>query len=77
MKIRHTLVGIVLDGLDYLALGLLPVMGDIIDVIGAIYFFKVLGPIGLVSAVELMPMADVLPTNIFLGLWADHKGSGK
>ncbi len=77
-RLRHVLVGVALDALDYLALGFTPIIGDFIDLAGAFYFYKVLGPVGLSSALELVPLADVLPTNILLGIYADMKrGKGE
>jgi len=72
MKIHHTLVGLLLDILDWLGLGIIPGIGGLIDTAGTAYFLKVLGPIGAASALELVPFADVLPVNITLGLYADR-----
>jgi hypothetical protein len=72
MKIHHTLVGLLLDILDWLGLGIIPGIGGLIDTVGTAYFLKVLGPVGAASALELAPFADVLPVNIALGLHADH-----
>jgi len=62
-----------LDVFDWAAVGMVPILGDIIDLIGTAYWFKVLGPIGLATAIELIPGADILPTNLALGIYADSK----
>jgi hypothetical protein len=72
--IKHTIVGLILDIPDWLGFGLIPIVGDLLDIIGTIYFTKVLGPIGIAGAIELIPLADVLPTFTCLGLYADMKG---
>ena len=73
MKLHHTLVGLLLDVLDWLGLGLIPGIGGLIDTAGTAYFLKVLGPVGAASALELVPFADMLPVNIALGLYADRE----
>jgi len=69
----QTLIGVLLDLFDYMVLGFLPIVGDLVDGVAALYWLKVLGPLGLIAAVELIPLADVLPTNIVLGLYADYE----
>ena len=69
-------VGVLLDLPDFLLAGLLPIIGDIIDVIGTFYFYRVLGPAGLVGAVELIPGIDILPTYTALGVYAVLKKGG-
>lgn len=54
-------------------MGLAPGLGDIVDLAGMLYFLKVLGPVGAASALELIPLADVLPTNLALGFYADRE----
>jgi hypothetical protein len=73
MKLHHTLVGLLLDILDWLGLGIIPGIGGLIDIAGTAYFLKVLGPVGATSALEFVPFIDVLPVNIALGLYADRE----
>ena len=70
---RHTLVGLLLDVVDWLVVGLVPFLDAIIDLFGAWYFYRILGPAGLASLLELFPMADIFPTNLMLGILADMR----
>ena len=72
MKLPHFIVGLLFDVVDWLVLGFMPILGDLVDLAAAAYFTHVLGPVGLTSALELVPFADFLPTNILLGLYADY-----
>jgi len=56
---------------------MIPVLGDLVDVVASLYWFKKLGPIGLAALIELVPMLDLLPTNLALGYMADQKGGKK
>ena len=70
----HTFIGFLFDIVDWALVGMIPIAGDLIDAAAAIYWALVLGPIGLTAAVEFIPFgADLLPTNIVLGLYADSK----
>ena len=71
--IKHTLVGLALDAVDWLGLGLIPILADAIDLVGTVYFTKVVGLAGLAGLIELIPLADVLPTYTALGIYADLK----
>lgn len=57
------LVGIVSDLLDAAGVGLVPGIGDVFDLITMGILYKLLGPIALLGAVELLPVAvtDALP----------------
>ena len=78
MKIKYTLFGAILDAFDYLVLGFLPIIGDVVDLFGTVCWLTILkSPVALVGAIEFIPLADVLPTNIFIGVYADHKGAKK
>jgi len=70
---KHTLIGLLLDIPDWLAIGSIPIIADILDIIGTVYFTKVLGPAGISGVIELIPLADLLPTFTALGLYADMK----
>lgn len=69
-------MGGLLDLFD-LGLGMVPLLGDAIDVLASLYWFKKLGPVGLAGLIELVPMLDLLPTNLALGYMADQKGGKK
>ena len=78
MKIKYTLLGFFLDLFDWVVLGFLPVIGDAIDLLGTAFWLHILkSPVALIGAIEFIPLADVLPTNIFIGVYADHKGAKK
>ena len=60
---------VILDVIEYGAVVLtLPVVGDVFDVVGILVCFAMFRWIGLVSLVELVPGADVLPIFIITGL---------
>jgi len=71
---RHVVVGLLLDSVDWLGFGAIPVIGDIIDLVGVAYFWRVLGPIALAGLIELIPVADILPTYTALGVYAYMRG---
>ena len=59
---------VILDVIEYGAVVLtMPVVGDVFDVVGILVCFAMFRWIGLVSLVELVPGADVLP--IFIITW--------
>ena len=59
---------VILDVIEYAAVILMmPVVGDVFDVAGILVCLAVFRWIGLVSLVELVPGADVLP--IFIITW--------
>jgi hypothetical protein len=61
-------VCIILDISEYIvAILLLPLFGDILDVAGIIVSFLMFQWIGLISILELVPGADILP--IFIITW--------
>jgi len=59
---------VLLDVIEYAAVILtMPVVGDVFDVIGILLCFVIFRWIGLISLVELVPGADILP--IFIITW--------
>jgi hypothetical protein len=59
---------VILDVIEYAAAVLMmPVVGDVFDVVGILVCLVIFRWIGLVSLVELVPGADVLP--IFIITW--------
>ena len=70
---------VVLDVIEYAAAVLtMPVVGDLFDVVGILVCFVIFRWIGLVSLVELVPGADVLPTFIIMpGAVGGWRGSAK
>jgi hypothetical protein len=72
--LQHLVVGALLDLVDYLAVGLVPILGDIVDLIGVAYFWRVLGPVSLAGLLEAVPGMDVLPTFTALGAYAYMTG---
>jgi len=71
---RHIIVGLLLDIFDWLGMGLIPVLADIVDLIGVAYFYRVLGPVSLAGLIELVPMLDTLPTFTAMGAYAYMTG---
>ena len=67
------LIGMALDLFDYFVVGFIPIIGDIIDIFGMVIFYKYIGIVALAGAVELIPLADILPTFSALGLYASLK----
>ncbi len=74
--IQPLIIGAFLDVLDYILIGSIPIIGDIVDLIGVAYFWRVLGPFSLAGLIELMPAFDILPTYTFLGILA-YLGVGR
>jgi hypothetical protein len=77
MRVFYTLIGLALDVFDWLIVGMIPLIGDIVDLAATVLWLKVLGPVGLAAAVELIPAADILPTNIALGIYADYRAEAE
>lgn len=67
-KIAPIAAGLLLDVFDWLLVGAVPVLGDVVDLIGIAYFWKHLGPMALVGLLELVPLLDGLPTFTALGV---------
>lgn len=79
MKYKYLIIGLLLDVFDWLIVGALPIIGDVVDFLGSFYWYTKLGPIGFAGLVELIPggVTDMLPTNIVLGYLADKHGGKK
>ncbi len=76
MKIgKYAVIGFALDVFDWVLIGLIPGVGDVADVIATVYWTRVLGVLGLIEAIELIPVADVLPFNTALGMVADGRAA--
>ncbi len=73
---KHAFVGLALDAFDWALVGMIPVVGDVVDVVATLYWTSKLGAMGLVEVLELIPGADVLPCNLVLGMIVDGKRSG-
>lgn len=74
----YTIAGGLFDLLDVFVIGLIPGIGDIIDVLAAFLWYRVLeSPVGFLAGIEVVPSFDLLPTNIVLGLMADQKTGRK
>lgn len=72
---KHAFVGLLLDTFDWCVIGMIPGVGDVVDVISILYWTGKLGPAGFAEALELIPGADVLPCNLVLGMMADGKAA--
>ena len=77
MHYFHIAVGAAFDVIDFLGLGLIPIVGDVLDVVAALYFYKFVGIVGLTGLIELIPLADILPTWTMLGTYAAFKEKGR
>ena len=75
MKFRYVLIGLAFDIVDWIGIGLIPILFDILDILTMFFWYKQLGTIGLADVVELIPGADVLPTNVVLGYLKDKEVS--
>lgn len=52
-----------LDMVDYLLVGLIPVAGDILDIIGVVVLFPLIGPYSFIGFTELIPvLGDLVPS---------------
>lgn len=75
MKYTYTIIGLLFDAFDWLVIGMIPVLGDIVDIFATAFWFTKLGPTGLIAGIELIPLVDILPTNIVLGFMTDQRGA--
>lgn len=67
-ELLFLVICVVLDVSEYMvAVLLLPVVGDFLDVVGILACFVMFRWVGLVSLFELVPGADILP--IFIITW--------
>lgn len=73
-KINHLIIGIALDVFDYIGFGMIPFLADIVDMIGLVYFWRILGPSSLIAAVEFIPLLDGLPMFTALGAYSYLRG---
>ena len=63
------ILAFILDAIDYVG-GFIPGIGDFIDIIGPlILYFISKDPIMLGGMLELIPITDLLPTNIALAAY--------
>lgn len=74
---KHAMVGLVLDIFDWIGIGMIPGLGDVVDVVATVYWTKTLGPAGMWEAVEIVPGVDLLPINIALGMIADGRAASQ
>jgi hypothetical protein len=72
----HLAVGFAFDLFDWLIVGLTPILGDLVDILAAVYFYRAVGLIAVSGLIELIPGVDVLPTWTAIGLYASMKGGG-
>ena len=77
MKYTYTIIGVLFDVFDFAIVGMLPVIGDIVDILATAFWFTKLGAVGLLAGVELIPLADILPLNILCGFLVDKQGEKK
>ena len=78
MNWMHLGVGFGLDLLDWLLVGMIPLVGDVLDVVGFLYFyFKAkVSYVAAIGAIELIPGLDILPTWTAIGLYAARRQGG-
>lgn len=70
---KHAVIGLALDIFDWALIGMVPGLGDVVDIVAIAYWTRKLGRVGLVEALELLPAADVLPINVALGMMIDGR----
>jgi hypothetical protein len=70
---KHAAIGLALDVFDWAGIGMIPGLGDIVDVGAALFWMSKLGPLGLTELLEVVPGADILPTNMVLGMVIDGR----
>ena len=64
----------ILDLVDYGLVGLIPVAGDVLDIIGIVLLYPLIGKYALIGAVEFVPIVgDLLPTFIASVIMAKAK----
>jgi len=73
MKHQYKLIGLLFDVVDWIGLGMIPIIFDVFDILTMFFWYKQLGTLGLAGVVELIPGADVLPTNVVLGYLKDKE----
>ena len=61
MKTAYT-IAIISDLIDYLGIGMIPILGDLVDFITAILLYPYLGVYAFGWLVEIVPLVDVVPT---------------
>ena len=70
---KYAGIGLALDMFDWLGIGMIPGLGDIVDVAATFFWMSKLGPLGLIEAIECIPGVDLLPTNVILGVIVDTR----
>ena len=73
MNYKYILIGLAFDVVDWLIIGMIPILFDILDIGTMFYWYKQLGTLGISGVVELIPGADILPTNVVLGYLKDKE----
>ena len=64
----------ILDLIDYLVIGFIPIAGDAADIAGILAMhFITKNPLYITGLVEIIPGADILPTNLAI-TYAIDKG---
>jgi len=63
------IIGISLDLLDF-TIGWIPFLGDIFDILGAIYFYTQIKYVAIIGLIELIPFMDFVPFWTGLGFYA-------
>jgi len=68
-------IALMMDGFDFIV-GWIPLAGDIIDVIGIVFLFPLIGKYALVGGAEFVPFLDFLPFFSFaVVMWKIRGGS--
>lgn len=75
---KYTVIGTAFDLFDWIGIGMIPILADVVDIFATIFWFtQGAGPIAAGSLIEVLPVADALPTNIAIGLYLDNKKGKK
>ena len=71
---KYTMIGLAFDVFDWIGIGFMPILADVVDVAATVFWFtQRAGVVSLGSLIEVIPVADVLPTNIAIGYYLDNK----
>jgi hypothetical protein len=74
---KNFFLGLLFDLIDWVGFGFIPFVADILDVLAALYWYRKIGALGALPAIEILPFADILPVNILTGYIVDQKEHGK
>ena len=60
------ILALISDTLDFFGVGVMPVLGDALDVFTTVILLPIIGPTAFLGLLELIPLADLFPTFLFV-----------